>query len=52
MHAAVSTQRVGDTVLRASDEPIERHGQVDHDLGHGNPLSSAILDDPIRVRVL
>jgi hypothetical protein len=36
----------------ASDEPIERPGQVDHDLGHGNPLSSAILGDPIRVRVL
>jgi hypothetical protein len=37
VHAAVSTQRVGYAIVRARDEPIERHGHVDDDVGHGKP---------------
>lgn len=37
VQAAVSTEPVGLVVVRASDEPVERHRHVDDDLRHGNP---------------
>ena len=43
MHAAVSTERVGPAVVRASDEPVEGHGHVDDDLRHGNPPVSPLV---------